>query len=50
MIESKCPCCGGKVIKPDPPAVRTTKEERVAFEKWWDAKYKRRNPNVIRST
>jgi hypothetical protein len=39
VIEIKCPCCGGKVISPDPPTVRTTKEERVAFEKWWDTKY-----------
>lgn len=42
MIEVKCECCGGKKLLPDPPAVRTTKEERVSFEKWWDRRYEER--------
>lgn len=37
MIESKCPCCGGSVIKPDPPA--RTIDERFDFERAWDKKY-----------
>jgi len=41
MIEERCPCCGGKVLKPDPPA-RTTLE-RILFEKDWDRRYKERN-------
>ena len=35
MIESRCQCCGGRVLLPDPPA--RTKEEKVAMRKRWDA-------------
>lgn len=37
MIESKCPECGGTVVKPDPPA--RTMDERFAFERAWDARF-----------
>lgn len=37
MIETKCSCCGGKVILPDPPA--RTMDERFAFERAWDRQF-----------
>lgn len=37
MIEIKCPCCGSKIVSPDPPAL--TQEEKIAFRKNWDARY-----------
>lgn len=43
-IESKCPCCGGKVLLPDPPA--RTQEEKVAFRKIWDKKVEEGKKNV----
>jgi hypothetical protein len=36
VIASVCPCCGGTVLLPDPPA--KTQEEKVAFRKAWDAR------------
>lgn len=29
--ESKCPCCGAKILLPDPPA--RTQEEKIEFRK-----------------
>jgi hypothetical protein len=45
MIETKCECCGGKVLKPDPPG--KTPLERIQFEKDWDKRYEERKANVI---
>jgi hypothetical protein len=36
MIESRCPTCGGRVVKPDLPAL--TQEEKIQFRKDWDAR------------
>lgn len=37
MIESTCPCCGGKTLLPDPPA--KTKEQNIQFRKDWDDRF-----------
>lgn len=39
MIQATCPCCGQKVLKPD-PAPRT-KEQNIEFRKRWDAAYEK---------
>jgi hypothetical protein len=39
MREVKCGCCGQTTLEPDLPAVRTTKEERKAFERWWNQRW-----------
>lgn len=38
MIESKCECCGQKVLLPDGPP--KTKEEKIAFRNRWDDHFK----------
>lgn len=43
MIESKCPTCGQKIIESDPPESIKTFEERIAFEKEWDRRFRENN-------